>query len=150
MRNHAIKLAVFLALPSSQLAFAGPYAEDLSKCLVASASQEDKLTVIKWVIAAASLHPAVKPMTSVSEQELDDANKNTADLLMRLLTVSCRSEAEKALQYEGALPFQTSFQALGQAAGNELFGSPEVSMATAGVAKYLDREKLEALGGRSK
>lgn len=149
MRKHMIKLALLLGLLSSQVAFAGPYADDLSKCLVGSTTQEDRMALVKWVFSAASAHPAVKSMVSVSEKQLDDANKGTADLFMSLLTVSCKSEAEKTLQYEGQVTFQTSFQVLGQVAGQELFSSPEVTAAMSGLGKHLDSKKLESLAKRN-
>jgi hypothetical protein len=142
-RLHACALlSVLLSVPT---ALAGPYADDLAKCLVASTTQEDRLTLVKWMFAAASLHPAVKSFTSVTEKQLDEGNKSTAELFMKLLTDSCKSEAERALQYEGPQTFQTSFQVLGQVAGKELFSSPEVAVAMAGLEKYVDKEKLEAL-----
>ena len=139
------KLAWLMALLGAQSVFAGPYADDLSKCLVASTTQEDRIALVKWVFSAAAAHPAVKTMVTVSEQQLDDANKSTAELFMKLLTVSCKVEAEKALQYEGAMTFHNSFQILGQVAGKELFSSPEVATAMSGLRKHLDAKKLAAL-----
>lgn len=146
MKKYRIKLALLLGLLSSQAAFAGPYGDDLSKCLVNSTTQADRQALVKWIFSTASLHPAVKTMVSVSEKQLDDSNRYTAELLTKLLTESCRSEAEKALQYEGPVTFQTSFQVLGQVAGQELFSSPEVAVAmSAGLAKHLDARKLASL-----
>ncbi len=67
------------------------------------------------------------------------------NLLMRLLTESCKKEAEKALEFEGDATMQASFQVLGQVAGRELFASPEVAEGMAGLEKYLDKDKLESL-----
>jgi hypothetical protein len=145
MRTRINKLALLLGLLSSPVAFAGPYTDDLSKCLVNSTTKEDRVALVKWMFSAASVHPAVKSMVSVSAKQLDDANKRTADLFMNLLTISCKSEAEKALQYEGEVTFQTSFQILGQVAGQELFSSPEVVSAMSGLEKYIDGKKLESL-----
>lgn len=145
MRNPTIKLALVAGLLASQTAFAGPYGDELSKCLVNSTTQADRVALVKWMFSAASLHPALKGMVSVSPQQLDDANKYTAGLLTRLLTESCRAEAEKALQYEGMATFQTSFQILGQVAGKELFSSPEVTVAMSGLARHVDGKKLESL-----
>jgi hypothetical protein len=150
MTMHMIKLTLLAALLSPPLAFAGPHGDDLSKCLVEKTTQEDRMALVKWVFSAASAHPAVKGLTSVSAQQLDDANKATAELFMKLLTESCRSEAENALQDEGVTTLQASFQVLGLVAGQELFSSPEVSVAMSGLQKYVDSQKLESLINRSK
>lgn len=134
---------VFLASTTSR---AGVYTDDLSRCLVESTSKQDRLVLVKWIFSAASLHPAVRSVVTVSEEHLDQANKGIAELFMRLVTDSCRTETEKALKYEGESTLQASFQVLGQVAGQELFSSPEVGTAMTGMNKYLDEEKLRALG----
>ena len=137
----AFTLAVIFPLNSS----AGPYTDDLSKCLIESTSPTDRIDLVKWIFMAGALHPVVKPVTSVSEQQLDDANKTVAGLFMRLLTDTCKSSTEKALKYEGVSTIETSFRILGQVAGQELFSNPDVTNGMAGLDKYLDVEKLKAL-----
>lgn len=126
---------------------AGPYTDELSKCIVASTTTDDRVAIVKWMFSAASLHPAVKSITSVSEEQLDEANKITAKLLMRLLTDSCMQHAQKAIKYEGHRAIQSSFQILGQVAGRELFSSPDVAAGMAGFEKHFDSEKLESVLG---
>lgn len=128
-------------------AFAGSYTDDLTKCIVESTTTEDRTEFVKWVFSAVSLHPAVKSITSVSEAQLEEANKKTAKLFMRLLTDSCMQKAEKAIKYEGQIALQSSFQILGQIAGQELFSSPEVTAAMESLAKHIDIEKIESLLG---
>ena len=106
--------ALTLHFPTS--AIAGIYADELGKCLVESTSQRDRLDLVQWLFSAASLHPAVEPITSVSEEQLDASNKTIAELVTELLTDSCRSETEKALQYEGMSTLETAFTVLGQVA----------------------------------
>jgi len=64
---------------------------------------------------------------------------------MKLLTDSCKTEAQKAVQYEGQTTFQIAFEVLGKVAGQELFSSPEVAANLKGLAKYIDVEKIKAL-----
>jgi hypothetical protein len=84
----------------------------------------------------------------VSPKDLDEANKTTAALFMRLLTDSCKDKAKNALNFEGPVTLTTSFQVLGQVAGREMFSSPEVTKAMSGLEKYTDVKKLEALKTR--
>ncbi len=143
MRFSAYKtLAVAAALSVSAGAYAGPYANDLAKCLVNSTSQQDRQNLVRWVFAAAAAHPAVKSIANVSPEQLDQANHQIGTLFTKLLTESCRDETQKAMKYEGQQTLQTSFQVLGTVAGKELFSSPDVGNAMAGLKKYLDEKKL--------
>jgi len=142
MPSAVLLLVGLLAAGQSQ---AGPYGDDLSKCLVESTSKDDRSALVRWMFAAASAHPAVASIASVSPKVLDDANAATASLFERLLTDSCREKTRKALTYEGPATIQTSFALLGQVAASELFSSPEVAGAMAGLQKHFDTSKLEAL-----
>ncbi len=143
LRIGTVFLALTFCFPTS--AMAGIYADELGKCLVESTSQRDRLDLVQWLFSAASLHPAVEPITSVTEEQLDAANKTIAELVTELLTDSCRSETEKASQYEGMSTLETAFTVLGQVAGQELFSSPEVSAGMAGLKEHLDTEALDSL-----
>ncbi len=137
-------IAIFLAIAVPN-AHAGIYIENLSKCLAKSTSIEDRTALVQWMFSAASLHPAVQSITTVSKQQLDETNKNTAELLTRLLTHSCEPETKKAVEFEGNITIQTSFQVLGEIAGRELFSSPEVNDGMSEMGKYLNQEKLDYL-----
>ena len=136
--------ALALAPFSVKVAMAGPYTDDLSKCLVASTTTEDRTSLVRWLFLSASSHPALASLASASKPQVDAANRMTAELFMRLLTNSCAASAKNALRYEGQLAFQQGFQVLGQVAGQELFASKEVAANMSGLAKYIDGEKLKA------
>lgn len=126
-------------------ALGGPYTDDLSKCLVESTTAQDRADLVKWMFAAASAHPTVRPLSAVTDEQLQAANKQMGELLTRLLTKSCAVQAKKALKFEGTDTFQASFQVLGQVAGRELFGSPEVAKTLGGLEEYIDTDALKAL-----
>lgn len=140
-----IVCSVSIVAISAASAYAGPYTDQLSRCLVDSTSPRDRVALVRWMFSAAALHPAVKSIASVSTKQLEEANKSTAELFMRLLTDACKKEAQKALKYEGQVTIEASFQVLGQVAGKELFSSPEVSAAMSGLEKHLDEKKLKSL-----
>ncbi len=125
--------------------FAGPFSDDLAKCLIESTSVKDRAVFVRWMFAAGAAHPAVQDLVAVSPEQLDLANKDMADLSMLLLADLCRDETKQALQYEGAIAFQTGFKTLGEVAGQELFSSQEVAAAMAGYEAYLDAEELQQL-----
>jgi hypothetical protein len=142
----AMTAAIFLILIGSPSAQAGPYADDLSKCLVASTTAADKQALVRWMFAMAALNPTVKPISNVTDNQRVGFDKQTARLFERLLTVSCRSQTKLALQYEGGGTIESSFSLLGQVAGRELFSDPQVAKGMADFGKYLDKTKFQALG----
>jgi hypothetical protein len=126
-------------------AMAGIYSDELGKCLVSSTTPEDRTSLIKWFFVAASHHPAVKPLSSLTPAQQDEADKAMGAMFMRLMTENCRGEAQKALQFEGPIAYQLGFQVLGQVAGRELMSNPEVTKSLSGLQKYVDPKKLKAL-----
>jgi hypothetical protein len=139
------KSLLILALPVSLAAYASPYADELGKCLVDATTKEDRTALVRWMFAAAAAHPAVAAIANVSPKVMEDANATTGALITRLLTESCKDQAKKALNYEGPLTLQLSFQVLGQVAATELFTSPQVKQAMSGLEKTVDKKKLEEL-----
>jgi hypothetical protein len=129
----------------SPFALAGPYADDLSKCLVASTTPADRVGLARWIFIAFSAHPSVAPISNVKPADVESANAEIGNLLMKLLTDSCREKATLAIKYEGPATFQLSFQVLGQVAGMELASNPDVQARMSGFAKHIDNDKLKAL-----
>lgn len=132
-------LATLLGLASTE-AEAGPYGDELGKCLVSSTTSTDKRALVKWMLATAALHPDVKLIT-VSTQQYDALNMATGTLFDRLLTKTCRQQAQQAVRFEGESTIESSFQILGQAAARELFASPSVVAGVADMAKHSDSKK---------
>lgn len=132
-------------LLTAATAVAGPYGDEMAKCLVNSTTAADRTTFIKWMFAAMALHPDVRAMALVSDQQRDEANKTTAALFVKMVTETCRDQAQKAIRYEGAETLSTAFQVFGQVAGRELFTNPNVADGLKGLVKYLDEAKLKEL-----
>ena len=130
-------------------AVAGPYSDDLAKCLVASTTSEEKTLLVQWMFATMSLHPQVKHLTNVSPAERTRLNRRVAVLFESLLTRSCLGEAREALKNEGVATFEASFNVLGQVAGRELATSPDVAAGFAERNKFVDAQKVQrALAAR--
>jgi len=138
-------VAACLPMAYGPSAMAGVFADDLGRCLVNSTTKENRADLIRWLFVAAAHHPAVKPIAVVSPAQQEESDKQMGTLFMKLLTESCKTEAQKALQAEGAVTIQTAFEVLGKVAGQELFSSPEVAGNLKGLAKYIDGEKIKAL-----
>lgn len=126
---------------------AGPYADQLSACLVGMSSAEEKLVLVKWMYTAMSLHPAVAELATIDAVKREAANKAMADLLVDLLTKKCIAQTEAAIANEGPTSLQTSFSVLGQVAATELFANPNVTTALGDLNTFLDIERInESLG----
>jgi hypothetical protein len=139
-------LPMVFSIPAS----AGIYGDELGKCLVKSTTTADKNTLVKWLFSLAALHPDLKSIASISAGERDEINKSMGAMFERLLTVSCKTEAQQALQFEGTSTFESGFQILGQVAGHELFSDPQVSSGMDGMLKYIDQEKIKELAPQKK
>ena len=134
----------FLVAPS---AFAGPYSDEMAKCLVSSTSEVDKNFLVKWMFAAAALHPAVKSISSVSDAQRNELNIKTAKLFERLLTESCKAQVQQAIKYEGQSTIESAFQVLGQVAARGLFSDPAVNGFIAQLGNHIDKQKMESVIG---
>ena len=135
-----------IGLITSPVATAGPYADDLGKCLVASTTREDRVTLARWIFIAFAAHPSVARISSTKPSDVDSANAQVGSLFTKLLTESCSEKTKSALQNEGPSAIQLGFQVLGQVAGVELASSPEVQERMSGIIKFIDNRKLESLG----
>jgi hypothetical protein len=143
-------LRVFLAgatvlLLGSSGAAAGVYSDEMTKCLVSSTTDEDKIGLVRWMFAAASRHPAVKDVISVAEGEMEKATEQAAAIFERLLTESCAKQLHEAVKYEGQPAVAASFTALGQVAGIALMGHPEVAVGLQALEAKLDKAKVRAV-----
>ena len=144
-----ILFGLFLVLAQFQAnpAYAGVYGDELSKCIVESSSTEDLTGFVRWMFATLGLHPSVKSMASISAEQRAEANKQCGKLFMRLLTETCKEQAQKAWKYEGQMAVESSFNILGRVAVRELFSNPEVEAGMAELQKYFDEEKLKSVFG---
>lgn len=125
---------------------AGPYADDMGKCLVKQTGAAERTAIMKWLFAAMALHPEVSAMSTIQSAARDTINRDVGALFTRLLTESCRAESTLAMQYEGALAMQSAFGVLGQVAMQELMANPAVNAGLAELEKHVDQKRIEALG----
>lgn len=148
MKKHHVLVAaaaLAVAVPFAPSALAGPYTDDLSKCLVAKTTSDDKNRLMAWVFAAIALNPSVAPMASVTPAQRTAINADMARLFEALMTDTCRGEAQAAVKYEGKSAIEASFTVLGQVAGRELFASPAVAQGLAELDSLIDKKKMEDL-----
>ena len=86
MRKLLKMLVVACALLCGAKAHAGPYGDDLSKCLVKATSSDDQIVFTQWIFAAMSR--CIRPSGSIciSDEQRAALNKKAAALILRLVT----------------------------------------------------------------
>ena len=104
---------LFLLNISNKPIFAGPFGDEMAKCLVASTSNRDRNSLIKWIFRVYGDHPEVSYMINLSDRE-KIIDKNVADIFTRLLSEDYVDETKKAKQYEGDNALVTAFEVLGR------------------------------------
>ncbi len=138
-----LRLSCYVALLSvlflsTKPLIAGPFSDDMAKCLVRSTTEADKTILIRWIFAAFSHNPKVENLAKISDQQKKDLNMAIAELFMRLTTEACKDETKTAYKNEGVSVFEKSFSALGSVAAQGLMSHPDVAKYTAGLKKYVD------------
>ena len=136
---------VLTLILAAQGAVAGQYTDDLSKCLVASTTADNRIALVKWIFFSFAAHPNVAPFVTVKPSDLDQINTEVGGLLTQLLTVSCHDKARSAVKHEGQAAMQQGFEVLFEVAGMELARDPKVQVRLQGMSKYVDENKLKAL-----
>jgi hypothetical protein len=127
------------------VAIAGPFADDMAKCLVKSTSDADRTDLVRWMFSSMSLHPDLASMSTISAQARNEIDAKVGKLYARLLFESCKSETAQAVQNEGPQTIQYAFQILGQVAARGLFTDPHVTGAMQALEKNIDQAKLKEL-----
>ena len=127
-------LLILGLLTLSPLTIAEKYTDELSECLLGATSEEDKLSLVKWMFTAIALLPAVEEIPEVSLSAREQANREMADLIIKLRSRACFTETR---QNEGSIALQTSFAVLGQVAATNLFSDQSIAAGLASLERRL-------------
>jgi len=141
-------LATAALLPRPALA--GPYTDDLSKCLVSQTTEQDKATLMTWIFSAISLNPNISKLANITPAQRHQINADMARLFETLMTERCRAESMQAYKYEGSTAIESGFTVLGQVAGRELFNSPDVTKGMSELDSLIDKKKMQSVFGGEK
>lgn len=145
MKKYIVCLFVALAPMVAPTATAGPFADDMSRCMVRATTAEDRAMLVQWIFAVIALHPDVSKLSAVPAAKRDELNKSMGDLTVALLTDRCAKESREALKNEGMGTIESSFGVLGQAAMQEVFKNTDVAAGVAAFSKHLDEKKIMSL-----
>jgi hypothetical protein len=128
---------------------AQPPVEALGRCLADNTSGKDRKDLARWLFAAMTAHPEMKPLSAAGPEAIDAASRTAAAIFTRLLADTCAKEIRAAVQSGGPAALQSGFQVLGQLAMQELMTNPDVGAAMAVLDRHIDKAKVDAaLQGR--
>ena len=144
IRTALCAAAVFVAMAPAPAA-AGVYTDELSKCLVASATSDDKTNMMRWLFASVTLHPEVQSMATLTPVQREELNVKATRIVTRLLTADCRRQMVAALKNEGPSSVEKAFETLGEVAMEGLMAHPAVEAGMEAFARNLDRAQLESV-----
>tara|TARA_A100001035_G_C27634047_1_gene431379 strand:- start:122 stop:586 length:465 start_codon:yes stop_codon:yes gene_type:complete len=124
---------------------AGPFGDDMARCLVLATSSKDNSLLGRWLVRVYGEHSDSKDLTKLSDYKKELIDKDVAELFTRLLSEDCREETKKALKFEGDVVMFNAFRVLGEVAGQELIEDKNVSKAINKFTEYVDYRKLKYL-----
>jgi hypothetical protein len=146
MKRILAAAALLAGVLAANGAAAGVFTDDLSRCIVASASPADQTRLMQWMFALMALNPTVKPNAAITDAQRKAIDQGAGALMQRLLTVDCRKETVAALKNEGPPAIEASFRVLGEVAVRGLMSDPSVASGVQAFANYMDQDKLAELG----
>ncbi len=126
--------------------FAGPFGDEMARCLVTSTNKRDRNKLVKWIFRVYGDHPEVSYMIDLSDREKKVIDKDVAAIFTRLLSEDCADETKKALNYEGDVVMFKAFRVLGQVAAKGFNDDPNVTKSINKFVELVDTEKLDYLG----
>ena len=123
---------------------AGPFTDNLSRCLVRSTSDGDIKKLVNWIFRVVADHPHIKNNVGnvYSQTQKTKADVHAAEIFTTLLTETCKGEAQEALKYEREIALFKSFETLGQVAMTKMMTDRNVMKSSQEFEKYLDLQKF--------
>ena len=143
----ALALAACAAAAPAQ---AGVYGDDLSRCLVETATPKDRAVFIGWMFSAMSHHPDVAAFSNLTDPQRRQMAVDAGKLLQRLLVTDCRKQTVAALRYEGDTAVPGAFRLFGEVAMQGLMSHPAVEAGMGALADGVDEKQFEALALEAK
>ena len=146
MKSISIPTLLIIAALMLSPALASQEAGDLGTCMTDSLTWKERKQLAIWVYFAMSAHPEIQPYASVSEEQQDATDRFIGKLITRLMVEDCPAQASAAMQNQNSNAIGKAFEFVGAVAIQELMTNEGVTNTIAGFEKYLDKDKLNALG----
>ena len=141
----AVSGLVALASPAA----AGPATETLGTCLITAAGKADPSVLSQWMYVAMGTNPALKGLSSVSEDQRQAINAKAAAFIQKAMLTDCRPQALEALRTDGPSAVEQSFQLVGAISTRQLRSDPATQTSLQGVARGFDPKAWEAFAAET-
>ena len=117
----------------------------LQNCIQLNSTGRDRLFMARWIVAALGSAQQLADLITVDPAKREEANKQVAALLTRLLTVDCRAQTKALTQSKDRTGMAAAGESLGRIAVQELMQNPQAATNVQEFAKYLKEEDFKAL-----
>lgn len=133
-----------LVFSTASPALAGVFGDDLQRCLVTKMTDQDRTTLMRWMLSVISSDPQLKSLTTITDGQRVKINTDAASVIQRLAIEDCRTQAFAAVKQEGPETLGTAFNVLGQSAARQMFASPEAQAELQKLGTGFDQPRLDA------
>ncbi len=139
MKRFVLLSMLILACSMSASAHAGVYAQRLVGCLLKEATPQDKQVFIQRFFLVFSPTKQLKDLVNVSDRKRHEITDEFSKVFNRLFTVSCQTQTEDAVNFEGKASLGLAGQALGRAAIKEFFSDPNINKGLIEVGQEVNK-----------
>ena len=135
-------LALILAAVATPVS-AGPYQDDLTKCMVSHTDSSDQRALVRWIVLAFASSSAAQDVVKIDTSKVQEIQVGMATYTERLFLQDCLLEAREAFRYEGESAVVEGFKLISQVAGREAMMDPAVSGILNGYIDLVDEAKFD-------
>lgn len=129
----------------SSPALANQTAHQLGTCMADSLTGKERKLLALWIYFGMSAHPDMSDFTKVSTDTKTATDKQTGELITRLLTEDCPKQTQAVMKLGNSMAMQSAFELVGRVAMQELMTNPNVAQSMASFEKYMDTAKISGL-----
>ena len=152
MRSYVSKLAksclVLLLLFFPNTSSAGPYKDDLIRCVGDSLTENDKNNFAFFIALSFSRLPEMRDIFFLDEIRKDKIIRDYATSLDRLIILDCRSQSENVVKFEGPNELASAANMMGQIALREKLADPAVVELFDEMEEYVSTDEWNELFGQ--
>jgi hypothetical protein len=124
---------------------AGIFTDDLSRCLVIKTTDDEKIRMVRWFIAALGQHTEIRDIVSINTDAIEQVNREMGNTVNVLFFERCSTEANTAIKNEGEQSIVDAFKVIGGVAARTAMQNDAVNEAVESYIPYVDMEKLEEM-----
>jgi hypothetical protein len=121
---------------------AGEAGEALSKCLIDSATLEDRRALVRWIFSAIAAHPDLDGLTAIDAGRRDQLEHGAAAVFERLVAQDCTAQSREAIVQEGTEGFSAAFKTLGELAMGGVVTDSQVQAGIGRLTEYIDEQRI--------